>query len=143
MKIKRLSLKTTVQSIAVMLYFVLLVIHNLYHTTLIDYLWYFILAVCFIFGAIKTMRFFSKNLALFVILFLLFSILNYIIVGNVSIDSIIFIVMYAGIYRLLIDDDLDDTYILTAIYTNCIILAFTIMRTGYISVYHSSFSEIA
>lgn len=130
MKIKRLSLKTTVQSIAVMLYFVLLVIHNLYHTTLIDYLWYFILAVCFIFGAIKTMRFFSKNLALFVILFLLFSILNYIIVGNVSIDSIIFIVMYAGIYRLLIDDDLDDTYILTAIYTNCIILAFTIMRTG-------------
>lgn len=130
MKIKRLSLKTTVQSIAVMLYFVLLVIHNLYHTILIDYLWCFILAVCFIFGAIKTTRFFSKNLALFVILFLLFSILNYIIVGNVSIDSIIFIVMYAGIYQLLIDDDLNDTYILTAIYTNCIILAFTIMRTG-------------
>lgn len=130
MKIKQLSLKTTAQSIAVMLYFVMLIIHNLYHVMMINYLWYLILGICFIFGTIKRKVIFSKNLTWFMTLFLLFTILNYKLVGNASIDSIVFIIMYAGIYQLLIDDELVDAYILAAIYIDCIIIAFAIMRTG-------------
>ncbi len=130
MKIKLLSLRTMVQSIAIMLYFVLLVVHNLYHTKMIDYLWYLILTVCFIFGTIQKRLTFSKNLILFVIIFLIFTILNLIFVGNASLNSIVSIIMYAGIYQLLIDDELDDNFILSAIYIDCIIIAFTIMKMG-------------
>lgn len=130
MRLKQSSPKTTVQSIAVMLYFVLLIIHNLYHTIVIDYLWYLILVVCFLFGTIKKKVMVSKNLTLLLVLFFLFTILNCIFVGNASIEDIIFTIMYAGIYQLLIDDELNDTYILAAIYIDCIIIVFTMMRAG-------------
>ncbi|MDE6873033.1 MAG: hypothetical protein K2P87_01040 [Lachnospiraceae bacterium] len=130
MKTKPYSIRKASQSITVMLYFVALVIHNLYHVTAIDLLWYLILITCFLLGTFRKKIIIYKHLVGLVLLFVLSGVLNILFVGNTSVFDIVFLVFFAGIYQLLVDDELDERFILAAIYLDCLLVAFTIIKTG-------------
>lgn len=131
MKTKPFSVRKASQSIAVMLYFVTLVIHNLYHVTVIDLLWYLILITCFLLGTFRTKIIIYRHLVGLVLLFALSGVLNILFVGNTSVSDIVFLVFFAGIYQLLVDDELDERFILAAIYMDCLLVAFAIIKTGF------------
>lgn len=118
------------KSLTVMIYFIMMVIQNVYRSPWIDYTWYAVLLSCFLIGVIKKNLYLSKRFIEMILVFSLCAIINIIAVGNNSISSILFTVLYSGIYIFLMDETIDMNYVKIAIYIDCAIIIFFILKTG-------------
>ena len=127
---KSISLRKEIQSIAVMLYFLMLVMHNLFQSALLNYAWYLVLGLCFILGVLKKKIRISNSFAALMLLLVVFGLLNYFAVGNATLAGVAFTVIYAGVCLLLMDDGVDERYILIALYADCLLMAYRIIRAG-------------
>lgn len=124
------SNRKKIKSAAVMMYFIMLVLHNLYQSAMIEYIWYLVLMVCFCFGIVKKTIRIKKWPLLLLVFFTLSALANMILVGNSTLVGIGFVFIYIGVYELLAEEGLDDRYILIAIYVNCAIISLNIVRHG-------------
>lgn len=129
--LKKPSLFSAVKSTVIFIYFITIVLHNLFHISIINYLWYLILVVCFSLGVIHTSYRLSKEIVLFAVLFLFSVSANMYFIGNSSISDIIYTVFYLGVFFLLADEALDERFLEASIYINCVIISVFLLKAGF------------
>lgn len=121
---------SVLRSTAVMLYFIMLFAHNLYQAAVVEYLWYFVLMMCFVLGIFRKHIKLTKRMLVIASLFVVSAVLNIVLVGNNTVSGIFFTLIYLGVYELLADDEVDERYILVSIYADCFIMIWNILLHG-------------
>lgn len=122
--------RETIQSFLVMFYFVFLIIHNIYRSPIVNYLWQGTIVLCFLAGFARKKSMISKEIVCFVLVIIASAIMNYVFIGNSSYGEIVFVIFYLGIYRLLADEDIDERYILVAIVLDCLLVSMKLISAG-------------
>lgn len=127
---KTTTYKQLIYSSAAALYFVILVLRNIMTFPAIELAWNAVIIACFFLGVLKYRLVISKEeLVLFAIM-TISSFTNYLVVGNTSIAECIFLLLFIGIYRLLIDENIKEIFLEMAVYAIGLLILLTILRRG-------------
>ena len=126
-----IPLHSSLANAAVFLYFLTLVLHNMFGSTLIRLCWYAVLTGCFFVSIFSPWKGTLSRTLLFIFLYAFSGLANYAFVGNNGISHLIYTFFYLGIYVLLSDKSIAEKAVAVAIYINCFLLAGMILRTGW------------
>lgn len=119
-----------VKSAIIMIYFIIMLIHNLYDNIILEYVWYTVILLIFFISFINTKMLFNRKILIFISLYCISSFFNIFLTGNNSIDNVFFTFIYIGIFLLLSERDLSEKLIYVAIAINCILVYITFSQKG-------------
>lgn len=121
----------SIKSIVVMVYFIVLIVHNLYDSLIIDGIWYLSLLLLVFFSFDKIQKIYcDKKILIFFILYSITSILNIFLVGNNTMSDIVFTFIYICVFVCLSDEELSEKILFLSIVVDCILVYINIFQKG-------------